>query len=253
MITEKRIYRLITVLVGLVVLMLITAIARNIIGFNAVTVALLYLLVVLVTSALADLTCGIVIALVSGLLVNYNFLPPLGTFYIEASEDWVSFGAYTITSIVVSHFAATVRRRAVEADNLQLQILRLSGFTEGLLAVPREYLTLEILAAELRRAFELGYCAIYLFGKTLTANPVSSGTRPSHSLQKCSVANSPNNFLDVITEEGSDVQCLTLKDQGQSIGALVISKVLLSCEVKNEIAVIVSLIIKQSTLIRDAG
>jgi len=247
MITEKKIHRLISILLSLAALALITAIAKNVAGLNAITVALLYLLVVLATSALADIICGIVIAVTSGLLVNYYFLPPFGTFYIEAPEDWVSFGAYVVTALVVSHFAATVRRRAVEADHLQAQLSRLSRFTEALMAVRKEDLTMEILAGELRRAYDLSYCAIYLFGKTGTANPVSSGTRPSQLSQNGEMPpNLPNTLMDVVTEEGSDVQCLSLKNQGETIGALVISQVPLSHGVAEAIAAIVSLIVRQS-------
>ncbi len=109
--------------------------------------ALLYLIVVLVASAFADVVCGVVIAVVSGLLVNYYFLPTFGTLYIESPEDWVSFAAYTVKALVVSHFAATVRRRAVEADRLKAQLLQLSEFTMALTAVRREELTNELLVS----------------------------------------------------------------------------------------------------------
>ena len=222
--------------------MLITATAKNVSGLNAITVSLLYLLVVLATSALVDIACGISIAVVSGLLVNYYFLPPFGTFYIEAPADWVSFGAYLITALVVSQFAATVRRRAVEADHLEAQLMRLSQFTNALIAIRKEDMTVKLITEELRRAFELRYCAIYLFGKTNNTNPVSSGTRPSQLSQKAGILSAvPNTLLDVITEEGPDVQCLNLKEQGKTIGALVISQVSLSRQVAEEIAAVVSL------------
>jgi K+-sensing histidine kinase KdpD len=233
-------------MISLAALTLITAAAKNVVGLNSITVALLYLLVVLATSALADLTCGILIAVASGLLVNYYFLPPFGTFYIESPEDWVSFGTYTITAVVVSHFTATVRKRALGADRLKAQLSRLSRFTEALMSVRKEDLTLEILASELRRAYDLSYCAIYLFGETDAANPVSSGTRPSQVSQDVGVPpNLPNTFLDVVAEEGSDVQCLSLKDRGETLGALVISQISLSHEVAEVIATIVSLIVRQ--------
>ncbi|MFA6568704.1 MAG: hypothetical protein WCS96_10865 [Victivallales bacterium] len=80
---------------------------------------------------------------------------------------------------MVSYFSANVRRRAVEADHLQAQLSRLSRFTEALMAVRKQDLTLEILIGELRQAYDLSYCAIYLFDKTGTVKPVSSGIRPS--------------------------------------------------------------------------
>lgn len=247
MITENRIHRLIAVLISLATLTLITVIAKNTAGVNAITVALLCLLVVLATAALADIACGIVIAVVSGLVVNYYFLPPFETFYIEAPEDWVSFGVYTITAVVVSHFAATVRKRAVEADHLQGQLLQFSRFNEAIMSVRGEDLTLEIIISELRKSYEFNYCAIYLFGETGVTSPVSSGTRPSLASRNGGIpSNLPSTLMDVVTEEGPDVYCLTLKDCGETIGALVIGQTSLSREVAEVIAYTVSLMVRQS-------
>ena len=248
MIKDKGTLRLTVFLISLITITLITLVAKNVIGLNANTVALLYLLVVLASSAFADIACGFVIALISGLLVNYFFLPPFGTFYIESPEDWVSFSAYIVTAVVVSHFAATVRRRAVEADHLQAQLSRLSRFTEALMAVRKEDMTLEILTVELKRAYDLSYCAIYLFGKTGTASPVSSGVRPSQSSHdRETPPNQPTTLMEVLAEEGTDIHCLTLKDQGETFGALVISQVSLSHEVAEAIAAIVSLIARNAS------
>lgn len=242
MLTEKRLFRLFAVLIAVGSLTLITAAAKNVSGLNAITVSLLYLLVVLATSALAGIACGISIAVVSGLLVNYYFLPPFRTFYIEAPADWVSFGVYIVTALVVSQFAAAVRRRALEADHLEAQLLRLSHFTNALIAIRKEDMTLKFIAEELRRAFELRYCAIYLFGDTNNTSSVSSGIRPSQLSQKAGNPSTlPNTLLDVITEEGPDVQCLNLTEQGQTIGALVISQESLSHQVAEEAAAVVSL------------
>ena len=241
MITEKRIFRVMGVLIALAALTLITAAAKNLSGLNAITVALLYLLVVLAASALLDIACGIYIAVLSGLMVNYFFLPPFGTFYIEAPANLVAFGAYIVTAVVVSQFAATVRRRAVETDRLEEQLLRLTQFTDALMSVRKEDMTFQLITDELRRAYEFSYCAIYLFTKTDNTGPVSSGIRPSQRSQGPGMPTPlPKALLDVVTEEGPDVQCLSLKEQGKTIGALVISQASLSHEVAEEIAALVS-------------
>ena len=241
MITEKRVFRVLGVLIAVAALTLITAAAKNLSGINAITVALLYLLVVLAAAAFLDFACGISIAVLSGLLVNFYFLPPFGTFYIEAPADWVTFGAYLVTASVVSHFAATVRRRALEAEHLEAQLLRLTQFTDALMLVRKEDMTLKLITDELRRAYEFSYCAIYLFTKTNNTGPVSSGVRPSQRSQAAGMPKPlPQTLLEVVTEEGPDVQCLSLKQQGKAIGALVISQASLSPEVAEEIAALVS-------------
>jgi hypothetical protein len=112
------------------------------------------------------------------------------------------------------------------------------------MSVRKGDVTLKLITEELRRTYELSYCAIYLFGKTNGTSPVSSGTRPSQLSRKAGMPSTlPNTLLDVVTEEGPYVHCLSLKEQGKTIGALVISQASLSHEVAEAIAAIVSLFI----------
>jgi hypothetical protein len=248
MITEKTSYRLIAVVTALAVLALITAVTKNVIGFNAITVALLYLLVVLAASAMADLAGGMVVAVASGFLVNFYFLPPFGTFYIEAPEDWVSFVAYTVTAMVISHFSATVRRRAEDAGQLQAQLSRHSRFVASLITRRKEDLTLDLLANELKTAYAWSYCAIYLFGNTGGTNPVSAGTRPPQSSLDGRVPpRLPTTLLEVIREDEPDARYLTLKDQGETLGVLVVTGQLPpSAEGTELIAALVTLVVRQT-------
>ena len=239
--TKTRMYQLVAILSSLAVLALITLVGKNVAGLNATTVAFLYLLVVLVASTFADLACGIAVAVTSGLLVDFYFLPPFGTFYIAAPEDWVSLVVYTATATVIGYFAATVRQRAVEADRLQAELSRLARFTKSFQYVRREGVTLDFMVSELRNAYELSYCAIYFHDKTVT--PVVSGIRPSQIGR--TLPSQPGTFLEVISEEGTDVRCLTLTDQGKTIGILVISQVSLSPEAMDAITALVSLVVRQ--------
>lgn len=248
MITEKIACRLVAVATALAALALITAVAKSVVGFNAITVALLYLLVVLASSALADLAGGMVVAVASGFLVNFYFLPPFGTFYIEAPEDWVSFVAYTVTAVVISHFSATVRRRAEEACQLQAQLARHARFVTSLTARRKEDLTLDLLANELKTAYEWSYCAIYVFGTVGGANPLSASTRPPRPAPGGGgPAQPPATLLEVIREDEPDGRYLTLKDQGETIGALVVTGQLPpSQEDTDLIAAMVALVIRQT-------
>lgn len=246
MLVENRIFRLLAAALALAALALITLLAKDVAGLNATTVALLYLLVVLASSAFAGLGCGMAIALVSGLLVNYYFLPPFGTFYIAAPEDWVAFGTYAVTAAVISHFSATVRRRAADADRLQAQLAQLSRFSGAVRALPKEELTLERIVVELRRAYGLSYCALYNYDDTGTAVPVTSGTSPSRLARNGEAApHRPTSLLDVLAEEGTDVRCLPLAERGKTFGTLVISHVPLSHEAAEQMGVVVSLVVRQ--------
>lgn len=81
MITRTRIYQMLAVLGAITMLAAITAVAKSTLGWNAMTVALLYLVVVLAISAFAGLACGLVVALVSGLLRDQG--KPIGMLIIS--------------------------------------------------------------------------------------------------------------------------------------------------------------------------
>ena len=246
MTTRKRVYQMMAVLGATTVLSMITALAKSSLELNATTVALLYLTVVLSISAFAGLACGIAVALASGLLVNYFFLPPFGTLYISSPEDWVSFGVYTIVALVVSHFSATVREGAVEAEAMKDQLEKLSRFMGRLTAVRKDELTLEIIVVELRQALRLEYCAIYNYAdKSGCVMPVSSGSRPSSLMEDVSpLAEQPNSLITVFNEEGSACLYLSLSDRGQQTGMLIISRISLSRNVADQLTGFVSFLTK---------
>jgi len=246
MFIENKIGRLIAVVISLAVLALITAIAKNVAGITAITVALVYLLVVLTVAGFAGRAAGLIIAVTSGLLVNFFFLPPFGTLYIQNPEDWVSFAVYTVTALVLSNFATTVRWRAVEADHFQAQLANLARFTDVLaMARPKE-LTLEFLAGELQKAFKLKTCVLYLFDGT--------GAQSSQSLPSAGKsAKLPNTYLEVITQVEAGVRCMPLKDQDKTIGAMVLGQAVLAHEVMETVAATLSLAVRQHASAKPVG
>src|SRR5260370_42172228 len=69
---------------------------------NPTTVALTFLLLVLVVASRWGLTLATTAAIISTLAFNYFFLPPLGTFVISDPQNWVALLAFLITSSVAS-------------------------------------------------------------------------------------------------------------------------------------------------------
>ena len=237
--------RLIGIAISIVLLVLITVSAKALVHVNATTVALLFLTVVLAVSSFGDSIAGVITAVISGALFNFYFLPPFGTFYIEAPENWVAFSVYTITAIVVGHFSAAVRKRATEADEMQYQLACLSQFSDIVSNVRSKNLTLELLCDELRKSFNLQYCSIYLFGSERKF--ISSGSRNLDAQAKAAVESQlPKTLLDVVTEDGCSLRYSSLVSRGQTIGVLVTSYMPLSKEILAATAEMVSLIVQQT-------
>lgn len=82
---------------------------------NPTTVALTFLIAVLVISAYWGLALAIVMSLGSTLAFNYFFLPPTGTFTIAETQNWVALGAFLATALLASNLAERARREAAKA------------------------------------------------------------------------------------------------------------------------------------------
>src|ERR1700694_2211063 len=82
---------------------------------NATTVALSFLVIVLVAAATSRLWVAISTSLVAMLCFNFFFLPPVGAATIAAPENWVALFAFLAVSLVASNLSSAVRDRAPEA------------------------------------------------------------------------------------------------------------------------------------------
>src|SRR5215510_7459524 len=82
---------------------------------NSTTIAMTFLLATLGVATGWGLVEGIIASLVSVLCLNFFFLPPLFTFYLADSGNWVALFAFLVTAVVASQLSASARRRALEA------------------------------------------------------------------------------------------------------------------------------------------
>jgi two-component system sensor histidine kinase KdpD len=58
-------------------------------------------------------------------LLHFFFLPPLFTFYLADTQNWVALFAFLVTAVVASQLSASAKRRASEAMRLREEIERL--------------------------------------------------------------------------------------------------------------------------------
>ena len=82
---------------------------------NATTVALSFLLVVLLTAAHARLWVAGLASVLTMLAFNFYFLPPVGTFTVADPQNWVALFAFLAVSLLASQWSAAVRARAARA------------------------------------------------------------------------------------------------------------------------------------------
>jgi two-component system, OmpR family, sensor histidine kinase KdpD len=98
-----------------------------------------YLVAVLAMSSIYGLWLGLATGFASALAYNFFFLPPLHTFTVNSSGDWLVLAAFIVTALVTSHLASRERheaeqalRRAAEAElGERLAILIANGSQLG--------------------------------------------------------------------------------------------------------------------------
>src|SRR5581483_3856378 len=119
--------------VALLAVALITVIYRRILHVNPTTVALTFLILVLLASANWGFRLASVVAVVATAIFNFFFLPPLGTFTIADPQNWVALVAFLLTALIASDLAERARREAEQANQRRREVERLYAFSQSLL------------------------------------------------------------------------------------------------------------------------
>ena len=79
---------------------------------NETTVALTFLVGILLVAAKWGLRHAVYSSILSAAAFNFFFLPPVLTFTISNSRNWVALLAFLLTGIVASHLAERAREEA---------------------------------------------------------------------------------------------------------------------------------------------
>jgi two-component system sensor histidine kinase KdpD len=111
----------------------VSALYHYTIRANSTTAALTYLLVVLGAATLWGLPEAAVASVFSMLCLDYYFLPPVPALGIDDPQNWVAWGAFLITSFVVSELSARLKRRAMEATQRTSEIERMYALSCSLM------------------------------------------------------------------------------------------------------------------------
>ncbi len=106
---------------------------RTVLLVNPTTVALTFLVGILVVSANWGLRPAVFMALLATLAFNYYFLPPIGTLTISDPQNWVALTAFLVTAIIASELAERARREAQHAHERQKETEQLYKFSQQLL------------------------------------------------------------------------------------------------------------------------
>lgn len=140
---------------------LVTVVYEAFLQSNPTTIALSYLVVILIIAMHWNITEATVASLAAALALNFFFLPPVGTFTIADPQNWVTLVAFLLTAIVTSQLSGRARRQNLEATRRQLDLERLYALSRRLL-LPERYASMPgDIARHVADAFELTTVGIY--------------------------------------------------------------------------------------------
>ena len=92
---------------------------------NSTTVALIFLLVVLLVALFRGSGPALVASVLGMLSFNFFFLPPLYTLSIAHAQNWVALTVFFTTAVAVGQLSARAKRRAEEAETAKQELERL--------------------------------------------------------------------------------------------------------------------------------
>lgn len=141
--------------VVLVAIAVITAVDFRL-HLNHTTVALMFLVAVLLTSAYWGLRYAVVMAIVATAAFNFFFLPPVGTFTIADPQNWVALFAFLVTALVASNLAERARSEAEGAQQRRREVERLYALSQRLLASDNVLELMNALPRYVEETFSLG-------------------------------------------------------------------------------------------------
>jgi two-component system sensor histidine kinase KdpD len=129
---------------------------------NTTTVALSFLLVVLITASAYGLGVGIFTSIAGVLCFNYYFLPPYGTLLIQEPQNWVALVAFLVTAVITSQLSSAARARAQDAERRREEVFKLYELSRAIIATPDFETAVSSIARQVIESFRFDYCAIFL-------------------------------------------------------------------------------------------
>lgn len=115
------------------VVFLLQYLYRSILHVNDTTVALTFLVLVQFVASRWGLLCSVYLSLVCSLLYDYFFLPPVGTFTIADSRNWVALAVFLASAFLVSNLSEAEHRQAEISEARRKEMERLYEFSHQLL------------------------------------------------------------------------------------------------------------------------
>ena len=162
---NRMLARAIPYLVATATLAAIVYLYFSVVRVNSTTVALSLLLAVLFMASQWGLRVSIYTALLATVCFNFFFLPPVLTFTVGDTRNWVALGAFVATSLIASNLSHRARREAQISHRRRREAERLYEFSQQLLVAANVVELLAAIPARIVSVFEQRNAALFLAAK----------------------------------------------------------------------------------------
>lgn len=139
----------------------VTAACASLVRVNPTTIALSYVVVILLIATTWGIAESTVASVAAVLCFNFFFLPPVSTLTIADPQNWVALVAFLLTAIVASQLSGRARARNIEALGRQSDLERLYALSRALLLSEGSGSVPGAIARHIADAFSLQAVGIY--------------------------------------------------------------------------------------------
>ena len=215
---------------------------------NATTVALTFLLVVLVVSANWGFWYAAFLAVISTLAFNYFFLPPFGTLTIADPQNWTALFAFLATAVIAGQLSERARRETLGANQRRRELEHLYAFSQRLLTLESVPELLNLAPRHIVETFGARGAALFVCDRTdvYRSDPAA---REIDAARLQSVAGRGEPVMD----SDNRVAYVALRLGVRSVGAIGISGITLSHESLEALSTLVAIAIERTRAIESVG
>ena len=147
---------------------LTTLLYSRVLHVNPTTVAVSFLLGILSVAAAWGLRYAIPMSIAAALCFNFFFLPPIKTFTIADTQNWVALFAFFFVSVIASNLSERARRQTLEAQQRRRDLERLYRLSEQLLVTENVMELLKLIPQYVLNTFGAHHAALYISAKDQT-------------------------------------------------------------------------------------
>jgi len=145
----------------------LVAVFRLLIHVNVTTVALSFLVLILLVATRWRLAHSVYLSILCTLLYNFFFLPPVGTLTIADPQNWVTLSVFLGTSVLVSHLSESERRQRELSERRRIEVERLYEFSQQLLLLEDLRSLARATPSIAAKVFSLRAVALYVAGQDI--------------------------------------------------------------------------------------